>query len=341
MNAGGVVCVVWIGLCCSAVYAQHLPKPAARASDGDLRPPVTSPLAPNALAIASHASVPRRTADTAHFLLLAGLPATNSFEGGIPGPSPEIACTQLAGLKVTPKLDSNAFDRLNFSGAAIRATFAHENLVKMGRNFVPGQPLPDAPPYVPLSARQKFDRFLHYSHSGSMVFDVFSDSIYSQATGAYPRFGGGMEGYGKRLGASLAGAEAGAFFGTFLFPALLHQDPRYFPSHQEAISDRMAYAASRVIIGRSDDGRNVFNTSLILSQFVQAAVSNAYIPYRNETVSGTLENALTNLSGVAEWNILTEFWPDIKQFFGQQQHKLLHRPPQNRNADGFNQIAEK
>jgi hypothetical protein len=31
-------------------------------------------------------------------------------------------------------------------------------------------------------------------------------------------------------------------------------------------------------------------------------------------VSGTIENALTGLSGVAQAQILNEFWPDIKQF---------------------------
>ena len=101
-----------------------------------------------------------------------------------------------------------------------------------------------------------------------------------------------MAGYGQRLGAAAAGETSAAFFSGFVFPTLLHQDPRYFRSQQNDISDRLAYAASRVIIGRSDSGHNVINASAILGQFVQAAVSNAYIPYRNETVSGTLENAV-------------------------------------------------
>ena len=78
--------------------------------------------------------------------------------------------------------------------------------------------------------------------------------------------------------------------------------------------DRLAYAASRVIIGRSDDGHTVFNFSAVSGQFVQAAISNAYIPYRNESVSGTIENALAGLSGVAQAQMLNEFWPDIKTF---------------------------
>ena len=51
------------------------------------------------------------------------------------------------------------------TAAAIKGTFSHDNMVKMARNFVPGQPLPDAPAYVPLTSRQKFDTFLQHIHS--------------------------------------------------------------------------------------------------------------------------------------------------------------------------------
>ena len=195
----------------------------------------------------------------------------------------------------------------------------------MAQNFNPSYRLPDAPPYTPLSSREKFDRFLRSAHSTDTWLGAVFDSLYSQATGAYPEFGGGMGGYGKRYGAAIAGAEAGNFFGRFLYPTLLHQDPWYFPSHQNGITNRLAYAASRVLITRSDDGRNVFNSSFILSELTQAALSNAYIPYRNETVSGTLENAAASLGSVAQAYILNEFWPDIKEFLGKHQPGPLRR----------------
>jgi hypothetical protein len=239
-------------------------------------------------------------------------------------PSNTLLCMQFAD-PMTAEIQQNVFDHLDFHPAAIRSAFTHENIVKMAHNFVPGQSLPDAPSYVPLSSRQKFDRFQRSTHSVDTLVGAGFDSLYSQATGAYPQFGGGMGGYGRRYSAALAGAEAGAFFGKFLFPTLLHQDPRYFPSHQNDISNRLAYAASRVLITRSDDGRNVLNTSLILSELMQAALSNAYIPYRNETVSGTLENAAASLGSVAQDYILKEFWPDIKGFLGKHQPARVRR----------------
>ncbi len=240
----------------------------------------------------------------------------------VQSPAPQNFCTQALPPILALQDSDYAFGRLQFNTAAIKGTFQHENLVKMARNFVPGQPLPDAPGYVPLTSREKFDLYLRHTHSADLGVGAVIDSLISQASGAYPRFGGGMEGYGKRLGASVAGAESATLFSGYVFPTLFHQDPRYFRSRQQAISQRLAYAASRVLIGRSDDGRNVINFSQILSQFVQAGVSNAYIPYRNETVSGTLENALASLGSVAQADILNEFWPDIKELFA-------HHNPEN------------
>jgi len=229
-------------------------------------------------------------------------------------PFQEAVCAQALIPLLYDRPSDNAFDRLQFSTSALKGAFTHENIVKMARNFVPGQPLPDAPSYVPLTSRDKWDLFLRRSHSADFAEGAIIDSLTAQATGAYPRFGGGMAGYGKRLGASAAGAESATLFSGYIFPTLLHQDPRYFRSHEDAISDRLAYAASRVLIGRSDSGHNVINASQILAQFVQAAVSNAYIPYRNESVPGTVENALAGLGSVAQADILNEFWPDIKVF---------------------------
>lgn len=232
-----------------------------------------------------------------------GLPAKGIESAAIPV-VPAAVCTQAVFPALALESSSYAFSRAQFSMASLKASFAHDNMVKLAHNFLPGQPLPDAPSYVPLTTRQKFELFARSTHSKDMAFSIMADALIAQASGAYPTLGGGMKGFGQRVGVSAAGEEAAAFFSGFVFPTVFHQDPRYFRSHQTRIVDRLAYAASRVIIGRSDDGRSVVNFSAISGQFVQAALSNAYVPYRNESVSGTIENALTGLSGVAQAQIL-------------------------------------
>jgi hypothetical protein len=258
-----------------------------------------------------------------------GLPNTAIYNAIMPE-LPAAVCTQAGpAVLVQAEMSAYAFSRAQFSRAALKASFQHDNIVKMAHDFVPGQPLPDAPSYVPLTARQKFDLFARSTHSVDMGFSILADAVISQASGAYPSFGGGMGGFGKRMAAATEGEEAASFLSGFVFPTLFHQDPRYFRSHQTRIVDRLAYAASRVIIGRSDDGRNVINFSAISGQFAQAAISNAYIPYRNETVSGTIENALAGLSGVAQAQILNEFWPDIKVFVTQHTPGLRNKVSTN------------
>ena len=235
-------------------------------------------------------------------------------------PSSDV-CTQIAEVTATGAHSSDyAFNRAQFSSAALKAAFSHDNMVKMAHDFMPGQPLPDAPGYHPLTTKQKFEAFLRNSYSPGMTVNILSDALVSQATGAYPRLNPGWPGFGERMGISAMGAESAAFIGGFVYPTLFHQDPRYFPSHEHGIMNRIAYAASRAFIGRSDDGRSVINTSVIASQFTEAAIANAYVPYRSRSASGTIENALTGLGGVAEGHILDEFWPDIKEFVWRRTH---------------------
>jgi hypothetical protein len=263
MNAGAVFCLA-VGLGCSPLLAQQvvIASGAAPPSLPAIMAPAPEP---------SRASTPAVLADLRVSSAMVGLADFAPYEGALP-PGPANVCTQALPPMLAAHASDNAFDHVQFTTAAFKGAFRHENMVKMARNFVPGQPFPDAPSYVPLSSRQKFDLFVRRAHSFDTISGAVIDSLTAQATGAYPSFGGGMAGYGKRLAAATAGAESASFFGTFALPALLHQDPRYFRSQQTDISDRLAYAASRVLIGRSDSGRSVINTSLILSEFVQAAV---------------------------------------------------------------------
>jgi hypothetical protein len=311
---------LWLSLAlCSSLAAQQTVVVAARTKAAPF--PATFSLAssPNAASVVEGALPAELDLSEATLGLAPGPPVY-----GVP-PAPAAVCMQSLPRVVGAPETTYAFDHLQLNAAAIKGAFSHDNLVKMARNFKPGQPLPDAPSYVPLTKQQKFDLFLRQSHSFDTVSGAMFDSLIAQATGAYPTFGGGIGGYGKRLAASMAGAESAAFFGSFVFPAMLHQDPRYFRSQDTGISNRLAYAASRVIIGRSDSGHAVINTSLILSEFVQAAVSNAYIPYRNESVSGTIENAVFSLGSVAQARILDEFWPDIKAFVSHHEPAPVHR----------------
>jgi hypothetical protein len=180
-------------------------------------------------------------------------------------------------------------------------------------------------PYQHLSKRQKFNVFLHHTYSPYTFAGAAFDAGLAQATGSWHSYGGGMEGYGKRFGASLADSESGGFFGRFLFPVLLHEDPRYLRSTSQDTMPRIGYALSRVLVTRDDHGNKRTNLSLILSVFASSGLGNTYYPREERGFGDTAARAGGDLVSAAGMNVLREFWPDIKQKFKKHEPKRIQK----------------
>jgi hypothetical protein len=189
-------------------------------------------------------------------------------------------------------------------------------------------PVPAAPgvPYVPLTAHQKFHIFLEQTHSPYTFISAGLDATYAQMTGEPYAYGGGFAGYGKRYGAALANEESGRFFNGFLFPTLLHQDPRYLPAKPGSnILQRMTYAASRVLITRADSGRSTLNSSELLGTLSSVSLANAYYPASYRGFGDTMSRFGGALLSDAGSNVLREFWPDIARVFRRHEPKKLKK----------------
>lgn len=226
-------------------------------------------------------------------------------------------CTQLASAELAEEPGGGLALR-NFS---LHGEFTRDHMIAMARNFVPSKSLPDAPSYTPLTSKEKFDGWARHTYSADMVVGTVFDTLILQATGAFRDYGGGMQGFSKRYGTQLLSNEAGSLFGRWLFPTILHQDPRYFPSRQTNVFDRMAYAVSRAVITRSDNGGNVFNSSLLLTLLVTSALNNGYKPNYDESFQATMANTFAGLGGAAQMNLLNEFWPDLQHLFSHHSPK--------------------
>ena len=61
----------------------------------------------------------------------------------------------------------------------------------------------------------------------------------SQAQNNFPQYGQGVAGYGKRYGAALADSTSSGFFGGFMYPVLLQEDPRYFQLGEGTITPQI------------------------------------------------------------------------------------------------------
>jgi len=128
-----------------------------------------------------------------------------------------------------------------------------------------------------------------------------------QNRGIFPAYGSGIEGYGKRYGAAMANRVSGALLGRAVYPAIFHQDPRYFYKGKGSIKARALYAISAAVMTRSDSGHWEPNYSQVLGNFSAAALSNLYYPEADRGGSLVLLNGLSETGGNAVSNLIREF----------------------------------
>jgi hypothetical protein len=184
-------------------------------------------------------------------------------------------------------------------------------------------PTPVLLPYTPLSARCKFRLFLTSTYSPYTFASAGFQAAEAQATGQWPHYGGGTQGWGKRFGATLANTESRRFIQGFALSTILHQDPRYFPSPKRRLFSRAWYSASRVVITKNDNGDSTFNTAEFLGTLLTSALQNSYYPRHDRTFGDTMNRFGGALSSDVIGDLLREFSPDMKRLFRKHAPKKI------------------
>lgn len=129
----------------------------------------------------------------------------------------------------------------------------------------------------------------------------------------YPTWKLGATGYGRRIAAAYADQAVGNYLTEAIFPALLREDPRYFRKGTGGGWSRTAYALTRVLITRTDRGRNEFNYSEFVGNAAAAGISDLYYPHSEATFGETGEKFAVQVVSDAAFNIILEFWPDMRR----------------------------
>ena len=119
-----------------------------------------------------------------------------------------------------------------------------------------------------------------------------------------------------------------------VLPTVLHQDPRYLRKGRGSAWSRIYYAASRVLIARTDAGNPTFNTSQVVGQLGQAAISLSYYPPQDHSVKGLFQGWGVNQIYNIGWNQLKEFTPDLAAFIRRHHHgKAIAQGPTDTSAN--------
>jgi hypothetical protein len=169
-------------------------------------------------------------------------------------------------------------------------------------------------PVTPMSPGQKFALVEHYFDPFTFVFTSMTAG-FEQITDDKAGYGQGAMGYAKRYGADFTDGFTNELFVTGVFPTLLHEDPRYYRLGHGNGWKRTAYALSRILIARSDAGTNRINASEFLGNIASGALSMTYYPQSERSVGGVFTRMSVEIGYDSLFNILKEFYPDLKRKF--------------------------
>jgi hypothetical protein len=162
-----------------------------------------------------------------------------------------------------------------------------------------------------LSNGQKMIYAIREQVSINALIGATASAAVSQGLDNAPHYGHNEEAFAQRFGAAYARQTTQAIMTDGVFSPIFHDDPRYFVlGSGHRFINRVFYAATRVVVVRSDDGRNRFNAPLFAGYAVAAGVNNAYYPEYDRGAKETGIGFLTSLGGAAVSFEVSEFYHD-------------------------------
>ena len=155
------------------------------------------------------------------------------------------------------------------------------------------------------------------TYSPTAILEIAAYAGALQEDNAPKEWGQGGGAYAKRFASTLAwsGIHSALAFGL---DSTLHQDPRYFRSHETGFWRRTGHALRGTLLTRTDSGGETLSTWRIGSAYGAAFLSNEWYPARLNTVRWGLVDGSVTLGFAFVSNLGAEFGPDIKR-------KLLRR----------------
>lgn len=168
------------------------------------------------------------------------------------------------------------------------------------------------PPQTP---KEKFIIAAKNSFDYSSFLIAAIQSGFAMANNSYPQFHQGAAGYGRYYYHTLLDTADANFMVSGLWPVVFRQDNRFYTKGHGGVGKRALYAATRVLITRTDHGNRAFNASEIVGTGSAAGLSTVYYPDEYRTWTKVGQRWLTSCIIDSANFTLKEFWPDINRKF--------------------------
>lgn len=160
---------------------------------------------------------------------------------------------------------------------------------------------------APLNTKQKYSMALRDTFDPMTFVGVSFAAGIEQANNAFPGYGQGAAGYGKRWGALFANGRTSDILSRAVFPSLFHQDPRYFYQGSGSMWSRAKHAVAYAFLARSDSGKLMPNYSYFFGDLGSGAISNLYYPSSSRGAGLVFTNAAIGIGGRAGQDLIREF----------------------------------
>ena len=135
---------------------------------------------------------------------------------------------------------------------------------------------------------------------------------WAQLIDGIPNYGTNGKAFSQRLGAAAALSTSKEIFSDAVLATAFHQDPRYYQlgkSHK--FINRVLYAGTRPIIGRTDSGKTIPNYAFMLGTAGAAALTRTYYPEQNLNGGQVARAWATSLGGSAFGSLVSEFGGEV------------------------------
>lgn len=166
----------------------------------------------------------------------------------------------------------------------------------------------------PLTSGQKIE----LSFRSRVSFGAFGSSLFGagerQLLDSRPHYGTDSAAFGERLGAAELKQVTDAFFSYGAYAVAFHQDPHYYVKGRgsESYLKRAVYAATRIVLTRTDSGATGVNYAKLLGVATATGLTNTYYPARDVGFSQTVSAYFSTLGTSALTLEIHEFLPDLK-----------------------------
>lgn len=169
--------------------------------------------------------------------------------------------------------------------------------------------------YRPMTKAERWDLYVrqNYTTTGAYL-GVIAGSLIDQANGQPPEWGGGVNGYGRRLASRFA---TGALQGTIQYAgsAALGLEPRYIRSNGGSVARRFGHAFLFSFVTYNNEGKIRLNLPNLGSYYASSMIATTWQPRRFTALGdGVRDGNRQVVTGVA-FNFVQEFWPEITRVF--------------------------